>query len=148
QEGPIRTILNRYVDLLGSQLGEMKELYGALAEPERFVDADGAAELQGMADGLGMPVDYLLALNLGAFPPGCVQFAVTSRRNGSEGLIHATNEDSALSLALANCLARMVQVRRPARGIPHVIFSTVGYLGGINGINASGVTVTSTTLLD
>src|SRR5207244_3614498 len=89
--------------------------------------------------------------NLGldpAYEPGCSQFAIKARRNGLEGMIHGANEDWPLALVLPNYLKRMVQVRHPAGGIPHLTFSTCGQVGGLNGTNARGLTVTGTLLLD
>ncbi|MBM2813023.1 MAG: ppsA, partial [Chloroflexi bacterium] len=42
----------------------------------------------------------------------------------------------------------LVQVRHPAAGIPHMIFTASGQLGGVNGVNARGLAVSSTLLLD
>ena len=58
------------------------------------------------------------------------------------------NEDSPLALHLGVPLPRVVQVRVPARGHAHVLFSVAGQVGGINGAAASGLVASSCTLLD
>ncbi|MDZ4687289.1 MAG: C45 family autoproteolytic acyltransferase/hydrolase, partial [Planctomycetaceae bacterium] len=151
-QGPqIRTILERYASMLGPRLQNMPELDQALARPTMYFGEQEVEELHGIADGAGLPAAAVIAHNLGMYPdyvPGCTQFAFTRRSNGPFGLVHAVNEDSPLSLTLPDCLSRIVQVRRPAGGIPHVTFSVSGQTGGLNGINAAGLAVTSTLLLD
>jgi acyl transferase domain-containing protein/NAD(P)-dependent dehydrogenase (short-subunit alcohol dehydrogenase family) len=151
QYNAIKTMLNRYTDHLGPRLETMGVLYQALTEPERYIDAAGLEEIRGLADGLQLPADLLISCNLGMYGeyvPGCVQFAATARHRRGAGLIHATNEDWVLALVLPDCLTRLVQVRHPRAGIPHLTFSIAGQLGGINGMNARGLAVTSTLLLD
>ncbi|HUQ68571.1 MAG TPA: C45 family autoproteolytic acyltransferase/hydrolase, partial [Planctomycetaceae bacterium] len=151
-QGPqIRMIMERYASMLGPRLQNMPELEEALAKPTMYFGEQEVEELHGIADGAGLPAAAVIAHNLGMYPdyvPGCTQFAFTRRSNGPFGLVHAVNEDSPLSLTLPDCLSRIVQVRRPAGGIPHVTFSVSGQTGGLNGINAAGLAVTSTLLLD
>ncbi|MFO1093172.1 MAG: C45 family autoproteolytic acyltransferase/hydrolase [Planctomycetaceae bacterium] len=147
----IRRTLQKYVDLLGQRLFELQPLQSALDQREIYFGADGMDELRGMADAVGIPVEHLASFNLGLsmeFLPGCTQFAVTARANGDAGLIHAVNEDWMLALALPGILKRMAQVRFPDGGIPFLTFSTCGELAGQNGINARGLAVSSTLLLD
>jgi acyl transferase domain-containing protein/acyl carrier protein/3-hydroxymyristoyl/3-hydroxydecanoyl-(acyl carrier protein) dehydratase len=151
QAPQIRMIMERYAAMLGPRLQNIPELDEALAQPTMYFGEEEVEELHGIADGSGLPRPAVLAHNLGMYPdyvPGCTQFAFTRRRNGPYGLVHAVNEDSPLSLTLPDCLSRIVQVRRPAGGIPHVTFSVSGQTGGLNGINAAGLAVTSTLLLD
>lgn len=147
----IKLVLNRYGDLVETNLSGISELYDALADPTQYLDSAGYDELRGMSDALNIPMDYLMAYNLGLYPdavPGCVQFAIAARHNGSEGLLHAMNEDWVLALALPDCLKRILQVRHPADGLPHIIFGAAGQLAGMNGINASGLAVSGSLLLD
>jgi acyl transferase domain-containing protein/NAD(P)-dependent dehydrogenase (short-subunit alcohol dehydrogenase family)/acyl carrier protein/3-hydroxymyristoyl/3-hydroxydecanoyl-(acyl carrier protein) dehydratase len=151
QSPHIHTILDRYAALLGPRLQHMPELDEAVARPTMYFGEEELEELQGIADGAGLPLPAVLAENLGMYPdyvPGCTQFAFTRRKNPKFGLVHAVNEDSPLALTLPDCLARVVQVRRPAGGIPHVTFSVSGQTGGLNGINAAGLAISSTLLLD
>jgi hypothetical protein len=88
---------------------------------------DDLEEINGIADGAGLPLPAVIAHNLGMYPdyvPGCTQFAVTARRNQDIGLVHAVNEDSPLSLTLPDCLSRVV--RCGCRRRPHVTFSVSG----------------------
>lgn len=151
QSPHIHTILDRYAALLGPRLQHMPELDEAVARPTMYFGGEELEELQGIADGAGLPLPAVLAENLGMYPdyvPGCTQFAFTRRKNPKFGLVHAVNEDSPLALTLPDCLARVVQVRRPKGGIPHVTFSVAGQTGGLNGINAAGLAISSTLLLD
>jgi len=151
-QGPaVRMIMERYAAMLGPRLQNIPELDAALAKPTMYFGEEEIEELRGIADGSGLPPAAVLAHNLGMYPdyvPGCTQFAFTRERNPRYGLVHAVNEDSPLSLTLTDCLSRIVQIRRPAGRIPHVTFSVSGQLGGLNGINAAGLAITSTLLLD
>jgi len=150
QTDQIKNILGRYRDLLKGQLGNMEELPHVFAQADAFFTPAGLEEFRGMETGLDLPLESLIAYNLGLYPDhaaGCTQFAITARRNGG-GMIHGVNEDAPLSLSLADCLTRIVQVRHPAAGIPHMIFTASGQLGGVNGVNARGLAVSSTLLLD
>ncbi len=151
QSAEIKAIMSRYAAMLGPRLQNIPELDEALAKPTMYFGEQELEELHGIADGAMLPVPAVIAHNLGMYPdyvPGCTQFAYTRQRNPQHGLVHAVNEDSPLSLTLPDCLARIVQVRRPVGGIPHVTFSVAGQTGGLNGINAAGIAVSSTLLLD
>jgi len=146
----IKTILKRIADLPVSKLAALQSST-ELANPERFFGEAELEELRGLADGVGVHLGNIIAHNLSLYPDyvgGCTQFAVTARENSDLGMIHAVNEDSPLSLSLADCLARVVQVRQPQGRIAHLTFSMAGQLTGLNGINAAGLGVTSTLLLD
>ncbi len=147
----IKTIMTRYAAMLGPRLQNIPELDEALAKPTMYFGEQELEELHGIADGANLPVPAVIAHNLGMYPdyvPGCTQFAYTRQRNPEFGLVHAVNEDSPLSLTLPDCIARIVQIRRPTGGIPHVTFSVAGQTGGLNGINAAGIAISSTLLLD
>ena len=147
----IANVLQKYVELIGERLSDMPQLQAALDDRETYFGSDGLEELRGIADAIGRPIEYVLAFNYGLsmeFLPGCTQFAVTAHSNGEIGLIHGVNEDWMLALALPNTLKRMVQVRFPDEGIPCLTFSTCGELAGQNGVNARGLAVSSTLLLD
>ncbi|MBX3448373.1 MAG: SDR family NAD(P)-dependent oxidoreductase [Planctomycetaceae bacterium] len=151
QRDAIRRILESQISRYGSRLTNMPELDQALHEPTRYFGELELAELRGIADGAELPLDFLVAHNLGLcedYVPGCVHFAVTSRANGRNRLIHAANEDSSLALSLADSLRRIVQFRQPSQGYRHVSFSVSGQLAGINGTNEKGLSVSSTLLLD
>jgi acyl carrier protein/NAD(P)-dependent dehydrogenase (short-subunit alcohol dehydrogenase family) len=151
QRDAIRRILESQISRYGSRLTNMPELDQALQEPNRYFGDIELAELRGIADGADLPLDFLVAHNLGLcedYVPGCVHFAVTSRANGRNRLIHAANEDSSLALSLADSLKRIVQFRQPSNGYRHVSFSVSGQLAGINGTNEKGLSVSSTLLLD
>ena len=116
----------------------------------RYLDADELEELRGVANGAGLHWGNVLAHNLSFAPEfavGCTHFAVTARSNGGE-MIHAVNEDAPLALHLPRGFARIVQVRRPSPGVPHVMFSAAGHIGGFNGINSAGIAISSTLLLN
>ncbi|MFG0333117.1 MAG: C45 family autoproteolytic acyltransferase/hydrolase, partial [Maioricimonas sp. JB049] len=122
-----------------------------LDDTRRYFAADELEELRGLAESIGLTEEELLTHNLGMYPdvlPGCSQFAVRSARNGTSRLIHAANEDSPLALSLPDCLARLVQIRRPKDKLAHLTFSIAGQVAGLNGVNVRGVTVSSTLLLD
>jgi acyl transferase domain-containing protein/acyl carrier protein len=151
QREPIMTALIKYWDMVGQRIGDTEGFHEVCAQMDSYFSTTGLEEFRGMADGLERPIEELVAYNLGLHfenAAGCAQFAITAGRNGRDGLIHGVNEDLPLGLLLPNCLTRIAQVRHPAKGIPHVIFTIAGQLGGLNGINARGLAVTSTLLAD
>ncbi len=155
QSGAITRTLEQYATLLGRGLDETESnlaaFDGLVPSPEVYFTPATLEELRGMAEAVQVPLAYLIAFNLGLYPEyvgGCVQFAVPAERNGSVGLLHAVNEDWPLLLRLPDALTSIVQVRHPADGIAHVLFSVAGQIGGLTGLNARGVAVTSTMLLD
>ncbi len=147
----ILRVMRKIAEVIGPRLDDLPELEDVLAKRDRYFSPSELEELEGAAEGMGLPVRHMIALNVGLYPeyiPGCMQFAVTARRNPDAGLVHAVNEDSPVALMLREELTRMVHVRRPATGIACLTFSIVGQIGGLNGINAAGIAVSSTILLD
>ena len=154
----IERSIRRYRDLLGGNVLERAEVKAVLQNHQQFFDEAGLAELAGIAASSGLPYDSIVAYNLGLEPEhglfGCSQLAVRAADNAGGGLIHAANEDSPIALRLSNQLLRFVQVRHlecgpnePRRNAC-AIFSSPGQLGGINGLNAAELAVSSTMLLD
>lgn len=152
--------LRRYRDLLGENVLELEPVKAFLARQHEFFDEPSLEELRGIAEGSGLPFQRIIAYNLGLEPEhglfGCSQLAIRAAANGGAGLLHAANEDSPIALRLGNQLGRFVQVRRPVQGAAgssrarHAVcvFSSPGQIGGINGLSASGLVVSSTMLLD
>jgi acyl transferase domain-containing protein len=155
QREQIVAIMHQYARLFDQTPDNRPETLQSLLEMlppwSAYFTPDGLEEMRGLADALEFPLEYVVAYNLAMYPeyvPGCAQFAVSARRNGPAGMLVGVNEDWPLAIVLPDCLTRVVQVRHPKDGIPHVLFSLSGQLGGLNGINASGVAVSSTLLLD
>lgn len=151
--------LRRYRDLLGANVLELEPVKAFLARQHEFFDEGSLEELRGIAEGSGLPFQRIVAYNLGLEPEhglfGCSQLAIRAAVNQGAGLLHAANEDSPIALRLGNQLGRFVQVRKPAQDAAgsrarHAVcvFSSPGQLGGINGLSASGLVVSSTMLLD
>ncbi len=61
-------------------------------------------------------------------------------------MLHAAQDDISLSAGFADCLARVVQVRRPAGGVAHVIVGIAGQSSGLSGMNAAGICCTGSWL--
>jgi acyl transferase domain-containing protein/NAD(P)-dependent dehydrogenase (short-subunit alcohol dehydrogenase family) len=151
QSRQIKSVLRRYADLVGSKWDQYRALEMAVANPDTYFGQAELDELRGIADGAGVAVASVIAHNLRLYldaGSGGIHFAVTSERNSDRGLLHAANEDLQRGLSVRDCLERNVQVRHPEGGIPHVTFGVVGQLGGLNGINAKGLAVSTAALLD
>ncbi|MEX2285519.1 MAG: C45 family autoproteolytic acyltransferase/hydrolase [Planctomycetaceae bacterium] len=147
----IRLILRRYADLVGTKWDQHAELDAAVAEPRVYFGEQDLEELKGIADGAGVTLASVIAHNLRLYldaGSGGLHFAISAESNPGNGLLHAANEDLRRGLSIRDCLARNVQVRIPAKGIAHVTFGVVGQLGGLNGINAAGIAVSTSSLLD
>lgn len=167
-EGTPREMGRQHGTALREEIRELLRRYEQLAERHGFMLADAARlghelaplfsestreEIAGIAEGSGLPYEYVLAYNLDAalFPsyvPGCTQAFVSE----GETLLHFVNEDSPLLLRLGGVHARVVQIRdrRTPRGdgARTVTFSTAGQVAGPNAISELGLTVTSCALLD
>ena len=151
QSVQIRTIMMKMVDIMGEKLKTMQELQDVIAEPTLHFHEEDLEEIQGLADGIGLPFESALGHNLGVYPaylPGCVQAAVRSQYNGPHKLVHIANEDSPISSLLGSSMSRILHVRRPANGLKMVTTTMSGQVGGLNGINEAGLGITSTILLD
>jgi len=104
-------------------------------------------QLTGIADTLRIPSARLAAFNLALCPeqlPGCAHFAVRT----PQGILAGANEDAPLVLHLGDALRPLLQLNRPGGGIAHLFTGAAGKVGGINGLNARGLSVTSALLLD
>jgi malonyl CoA-acyl carrier protein transacylase/NAD(P)-dependent dehydrogenase (short-subunit alcohol dehydrogenase family)/predicted choloylglycine hydrolase len=147
----IRKLIDAYAAYFDGKVHEVTPLEQALERKEEFIPPDGLEELRGLAEGSQQSLDRLVSFNFGlGFEQfaGCSQLAIPARLNGRHGLIHAVNEDLMLGMVLGDKLRRLVQVRDPDDGLPHVLFSTSGQLGGLNGFNQAGLCITSTLLID
>jgi NAD(P)-dependent dehydrogenase (short-subunit alcohol dehydrogenase family)/malonyl CoA-acyl carrier protein transacylase len=152
----IKDIIARYEDFLGEKGLSMVALPEATRTLPKLFDASSLEEIRGIAEGVGLPLAYLVAYNLDtalfpAFTTGCTQAIRTAEANQGT-LLHLTNEDSPLRLHLGGRHPRVIQIRRRSDG-PHparttVHFSLAGQLCGPNAVNDAGLTVTACTLLD
>ncbi len=153
---PILEVLDRYQSFVGFDGMSLLSLPDTTKRLFSVFDDDSLEELRGVAEATGVHELVLLAYNLDAalFPSltsGCTQTVRLARDNDGQ-LVHCVNEDSPLLLHLDGIHPRVVQVRRRTDG-PHpqrttVFFSLAGQIAGPNGVSDSGLSVTSTTLLD
>ena len=147
----IRTVLRRCADLAGSAWDELAKIDDAVAQAEHYFGAAGLEEIRGIADGAGVAVGGLIALNLRLYLNACaggLHFAVSTQANPAGEMLHAMNEDLARGLKLKDCLVRSIQLRRPVTGIAHMTFGIAGQIGTLSGINAHGLTVSTASLVD
>ena len=145
EKARILQILRRYADLSGAALDELPLSTTARQDPRALFRDDELAELQGIADAVGVPLGNILAHNLAMFAElgsGSMHFAATASRNSAGTLVHVASEELPLSAALRESLTPVVQVRQPAGGIPYATLSIVGAIGALGGINAAGLAIT------
>ncbi len=151
QKDAIRRVLRRYADLAGSDSAADRTLAAAVIQPEAFFGAEELEELLGIAAGAEVTLESVVAHNLRLYldaGSGGVHFAVSASANPQDGLVHAANEELQHGLCVDDCLARTIQVRRPAAGIGHVTFAAIGQLSGLNGVNAHGIVVSMSALIE
>ncbi len=151
QASGIQEVVQRYAKILGGGIAERQDFRLLLENLDTYFSKAGLEELQGMADGAGLPMEILAGLNIALMPellPGCAHFAFNNFDHGSCGLLHAINEDAPLLLTLGQSLLPTALVRHPEGKLPHLTFVLPGQFAGINGINAQGISVSSTLLLD
>ena len=147
----IRVVLRRCADLAGSGWDELASIDDAVAHPEQYFGAAELEEIRGIADGAGVTVGGLIALNLRLYLNTCaggLHFALSTLANPGGEMLHAMNEDLARGLKLKDCLVRSIQLRRPVTGIAHMTFGIAGQIGTLSGINAHGLAVSTASLVD
>lgn len=146
-----RYIVNNVERIGLEKLKVMSELQDCIIDPGIYFTQAEIEEIQAMATAADIPWEFVLGHNIGLYPayvPGCSQFAVSAERNAEFGLVHAVNEDSPYSLLMREHLTRVMTVRRPKGGVPYVTFGLVGTVGGLNGVNAAGLIVSTTLVMD
>ena len=151
QAGEIQAIVRRYIEVLGGNVSQRRDLNAAMQNLDDYFGKSSLEELRGLADGAGLPLEIIAGFNLGLMPellPGCAHFAFWGYANGFHEILHGTNEDAPLALTLGRELMPTAVVRHPEAGIPHLTFVLPGQFAGLNGINARGLAVSSTLLLD
>ena len=147
----IRRVLRRHADLAGSRWDRIPGLEEASAHPERFFGPAELDELRGIAAGAEVELGAVIAHNLRLFldaGSGGLHVAFTAGSRRAESLLHAVNEDLQRGLSVRDCLARTIQVRHPQNGLAHLAFCVAGQVGTLNGINAAGLAVSTSALLD
>ncbi len=143
----IHRILAHHVDAAGWAGSSLVDVLELDVDPKEYWGTDGWAELQGMADGAGVPVENLVYQNLQKYALGaCTHFAQHDESTGR--FLHGANIDVPASLLLRDSMTYHVQKRRPKGGIPYVLPGMPGVLLGIDGFNEKGLFVSSSMLLD
>jgi acyl transferase domain-containing protein/NAD(P)-dependent dehydrogenase (short-subunit alcohol dehydrogenase family) len=153
---PIKEMIEHYERFLGEKGLTMTSVPEATRVLPKLFDESSLEEIRGIAQGAGLPLEFLVAYNLDnalfpAFTTGCTHAVRTAEANHGS-LIHMTNEDSPLRLHLGGRSPRVIQIRKrtdslhPNRTTVH--FSLAGQLCGPNAVNDAGLSITSCTLLD
>lgn len=143
----IHRILTHHVDAAGWAGSTLVDVLDLDVNPKEYWGADGWTELQGMADGAGVPVENLVYHNLQKYALGaCTHFAQQDESTGR--FFHGANIDVPASLLLKDSMSYHIQKRRPKGGIPYVLPGMPGVLLGIDGFNEKGLFVSSSMLLD
>ena len=107
-------------------------------------DADLMEELRGVADGSGLPLEYIMALNLrsevvfqGAMIDGCTALALTAEKTKDGHTLLAQNWDWRV-VVREGCILLRIKQARPKSDIDMI--TEAGIIGKI-GINSAGVGV-------
>ena len=148
---PIRTAMRALGSAYGEEALALPEAIRALEHREAFFDAEALAEIEALGRTADIPPELLVLYNLGLEPShqiaGCTHLAQTAATR-SGALLHAANEDSPMALRAGNCMPRCLMARHTLERVPLVLLASPGLLGGLNGCNARGLSVSSTMLLD
>jgi hypothetical protein len=143
----IRRVLSHHVDVAGWYGGVLVDVLSLIIDVGSFWGEDGLAELQGIADGAGVPVESLIYHNLQKYAVGaCSHFAGCFL--GSGEFCHGANIDVPVLLILRDSLTFHLQYRFPVGGIPYVIPGMAAVLMGIGGFNECGLFLSSSMLID
>ena len=151
QATQIQSIIGRYCEVLGGDIRERTDLKNLMENLVSYFGDSGIEELRGLADGSDMPLDLIAGFNAALMPslmPGCSHFGLNRSDSGAADILHGANEDAPLTMMLGIPLKPIAMARHPKGRIPHLTFGLPGQFAGLNGINASGLAISSTLLLD
>ena len=97
---------------------------------------DTALELQGIAEGAGVPLDFLFAVNhTDTFGPEVERCTPLLLRRSPEGIIVAKNNDA----GIGEKFPFVIRKCRPDRGIPFIQVTYAGWISGLDMMNAEGL---------
>jgi hypothetical protein len=143
----IHRVLSHYVDVSGWYGSSLVDVCSLEIDAFEFWGVDGLAELRGVADGAGVPVECLIYHNFQKYAVGaCTHFA--GEFGGKSNFYHGANIDVPAFLILRDSLTFHLQRRFVDGKIPYVIPCMAGVLMGIGGFNACGLFVSSSMLVD
>ncbi len=151
----IHRTLSRYSDLAYSDVAFPKTP-DSLPVAESFFPSPYMEEMRGLAEGAGVSLQAVLRHNFSGYPVGsdsdfsrshhglgCVFFA---GRCHSGAFVQGANIDVPIFRTLSGGHAGQMQLRRPDGKIPHLVTTGTAFLGGIFGVNASGLVLSSAAL--
>jgi len=147
----IRATLELLADLPAATTGRLLDPDTVLDAYEAMTTPEQREELRGIAAGADVAYESLVAMHVRIDPSlegGCVQAVFPPAVTRTGRLLQGANEDLPAGLVLRDGIRRCVQVRRPAGALASVTFTAVGVSCGINGMNAAGLVITSSMLLD
>lgn len=128
----------------------LPDLSGAVVDHPAYWNDQDWDELCGVAEGAGVTVENLAALNYWLYPDidgGCAHFVVPAAA-APDRYWHGANEDLPLGTILGGPFAHPVVIRRPVQGITHTHVAMIGQVGSITGMNQAGLSLSSSMLLD
>ena len=64
----ILRVMRKIAEVIGPRLDDLPELEDVLAKRDRYFSPSELEELEGAAEGMGLPVRHMIALNVGLYP--------------------------------------------------------------------------------
>ena len=147
----IRAALTLLADLPPAAGDRLLDPATVLDSYETMTTPEQREELRGIAAGAGVAYESLVAMHVRIDPSlegGCVQAVFPAAVTRTGRLLQGANEDLPAGLVLREGIRRCVQLRRPEGRLASVTFTATGVSCGINGMNETGLVVTSSMLLD
>ncbi len=147
----IQRILRRFADLTDSDPSVVPIVHESAGGLERHFRAAELDELRGIAEGAQVPLENLLALNLAIdadLGTSSSHLALKGASGSQVGLLHGVRQELPLQSSLSGFLEPRLVVREPADGHAHAMLSFAGLVGGLCGVNAQGLGVTASALVD
>jgi acyl transferase domain-containing protein/NADP-dependent 3-hydroxy acid dehydrogenase YdfG len=147
----IRDALTLLADLPPAAGDRLLDPATVLDTYETMTTPEQREELRGIAAGAGVAYESLVAMHVRIDPSlegGCVQAVFPAAVTRTGRLLQGANEDLPAGLVLRDGIRRCVQLRRPSGRLASVTFTATGVSCGINGMNETGLVVTSSMLLD
>lgn len=140
----IHSLLNYFFEDKGGMFGvSINDLEKGTAILKKYIPAEYIEEIRGIAEGSGVTLDRVLAINVFldvvsagwvGVAPGCSNFAVMADPASGRALVHGRNLDWSSDSTLT--AANTVYFITPEKGVPFVSLSWPGMAGTLTGINA------------
>jgi len=113
------------------------------AEP--YIPAEFKEEMRGLADGSGVPLDWIEAMQAWTYLTSCAGAAAWGKATPDHELYFVRSNDIALTVDMKSGRSyhdlAFIAIYEPADGQPYLMITQPGIIGASDGMNAAGIAV-------